>query len=204
MTAIPLSELATSRRWQTNFLRILPVVKTHAHVRFRRLNATHKEEATAEAVAAACVSYATLARQKKLARAYPGNIATNAVRFVTNGRHVGGHQNCRDVTSPLTHKKHGVTVGSISPWCHREATWRELVVESRQVSPADQACFNIDFAEWLDTWSIGQRKVILLLAAGNRTSHVAGKLGVSAGRVSQLRREFQKSWEHFQVQLQAA
>lgn len=204
MTAIPLSELATSRRWQTNFLRILPVVATHAEVRFRRLNATQKEEATAEAMAAACVSYAALARQKKLAHAYPGNIATNAVRFVTNGRHVGGHQNCRDVMSPLAHRKHGVTVGSISPWCNRETTWRELVVESRKVSPADQACFNLDFAEWLGTRPVRERQIILLLAAGNRTSDVAEKLGVSEARISQLRRTFQESWEQFQIQAQAA
>ena len=37
--ATPLSELATSRRWQNNFMTILPAVQNHATVRFRRLPA---------------------------------------------------------------------------------------------------------------------------------------------------------------------
>lgn len=204
MTAIPLSQLATSGHWQINFLKILPVIQTHAKVRFRKLNATNRAEATAEAVAAACEGYSTLVRQKKLARAYPGNIATNAVRFVNSGRHVGGHQSCRDVMSPLAQKKHGVAVSSVSRWRNYDATWQDLALESRKVSPADQACFNLDFAEWLGTWSLRQRQIILLLAAGNRTSYVAQKFGVSEGRISQLRRGFQESWEQFQAQLQAA
>ena len=114
MSAIPLSTLATARRWQQNFLVVLPTVQEHAAVSFRHLRTEAKAEATAEAVASACVSYAKLARQKKLARVYPSIIATFAVKAVNGFRHVGGHQSCRDVMSPLTQKRRGFTVGSLS------------------------------------------------------------------------------------------
>ena len=72
--------------------------------------------ATAEAVARACVTYATLACQKKLHSVYTGNIATFAVYAVNGGRHVGGHQNSRDVLSPVAKKKKNIRVVTLSPW----------------------------------------------------------------------------------------
>ena len=198
MSAIPLSTLATSRRWQTNFLKVLPAVKEHAAVSFRRLSPEAKAEATAEAVASACVSYAKLARQKKLARVYPSSIATFAVKAVNGNRHVGGHQSCRDVMSPLTQKRRGFTVGSLTAWCPPEGPWQEVVVDSRRVSPADRAAFKLDFAQWLSQWPLRHRRIINSLAAGHRTMAVALRFGVSPARVSQLRREFERSWQQFQ------
>ena len=198
MSAIPLSQLTISQQWQSNFLKILPAVKKHASFQFRRLPGDAREEATAEAVASACVAYATLARQKKLDRVYVGNIATNAARAVNGGRHVGGNQSCRCVLNPLTHKKTGVVVTSLSPWSSVDDTWRDLMLESRRVSPADQACFNVDFQEWLKSWPQRDRKIIAMLAAGERGMAVAQKFGLTEGRVSQLRREYEASWLQFQ------
>ena len=198
MTAVPLSALATSRRWQSNFMSILPAVQTHATVCFRRLNPTDQEEATAEAVARACVTYRKLVQQKKLGQVYVSNLATNAVRAVNGGRHVGGRQSCRCVLNSLTHKKKGVAVTSLSPWDATEGTWREIAVETKRVSPADTAAFRVDFAEWLAQWPPRHRKIITALAAGNRPSTVARQLGVSEGRVSQFRAKYQESWAQFQ------
>ena len=58
ISAVPLSVLANSGRWQTNFLRIMVAVQTYAKVCFRNLSPTAKEEATAETVARACVIHA--------------------------------------------------------------------------------------------------------------------------------------------------
>lgn len=198
MTAIPLSHLAASRCWQNNFMIVLPAVKKHALIRFRRLPMEAREEATAEAIASACVSYASLARQKKLARVYVGNIATNAVRAVNGGRRVGGHINSRDVLSALAQKKKKLSVVTLSPWSTADDSWRDLAMESRKVSPADQACFNLDFQSWLMTWTPRHRKIITMLAAGQRTMAVARSFTVSEARVSQWRREFEESWQQFQ------
>ena len=195
--AIPLRTLATSPRWQDNVLKVLPAVKTHAQISFRRRNPTDQEEAAAEALASACVSYTRLARQKKLARVYPRNIAINAIKAVRSGRHVGGHQNCRDVFSPLAAKNKGVVGASLSPWCGQEDTWKDMQLESRKISPADQACFNLDFATWLKQWPARHRKIINAWASGERTTNVAERFGVTLPRISQLRREYQRSWEQF-------
>ena len=197
-SAIPLSALATSRRWQSNFLTLLPAVQQHARIRFRHLAPLAREEATAEAVARACVNYAHLARQRKLHCVYTGNLATFAVYAVRGGRHVGGRQSCRCVLSPLAQRKQHLSVVSLSPWHPREESWCDLLVASRKVSPADQAGFNVDFAAWLAQWPPRHRRIIHLLAAGSRTLDVARKFGVSEARISQLRREFQQSWEQFQ------
>jgi hypothetical protein len=42
--------------------------------------------------------------------------------------------------------------------------------------------------------SIRDRTIALLLAVGERTSDVAQRLGITAGRVSQLRRTLARSW----------
>lgn len=54
-----------------------------------------------------------------------------------------------------------------------------------------------DFPAWL--WSYGQRDrhMIVDMAVGERTFELAGKYGVSAARVSQLRREYCEDWQHF-------
>ena len=196
--AVPLSALATSRRWQHNFLKVLPAVQTHAKVYFRRLRPGARAEATAEAVARACVTYRKLVQQKKLGQVYVGNIATFAVKAVNSGRRVGGHQNRKDVLSPTAQKTNGIAVASLSPWSTSDNTWRDLLLESRRVSPADQACFNLDFQDWLRAWPQRHRQIITALAAGHRAKAVARKFGVTEGRMSQLRDRYQRSWEQFQ------
>ena len=198
MAAINLSQLATSRRWQSNFLALVPVVETHAAIRFRRLALVDREEAVAEAVAAACLSYHQLAGQRKLHKAYASTLANFAVRRVTQDRHVGGHRNCRDVLNPATRKKRGISVTSLSPWCNTIGTWRDLDLESRRVSPADQVCFKLDLQAWLKTWPSRHCKIIAALAAGHRALMVARRFRLSEGRISQMRRAYEASWQKFQ------
>ena len=62
---------------------------------------------------------------------------------------------------------------------------------------ADQVWFRIDFPTWLATHSDRDRQIAEALAAGSRTGDVAREFEVSAGRVSQLRRKFEKSWSDF-------
>lgn len=100
--------------------------------------------------------------------------------------------------NPLTHKKKGIGIVSLSPWDSAEGTWREVVVESKRVSPADRAVYNLDFAARLKSWPRRHRRIINALASGERTMAVAKKFGISEGRVSQWRKTFPDSWERFQ------
>jgi hypothetical protein len=199
-SAITLAELATSRRWQQNFLAIVPAVESHAKVRFRGCDVADREEQVAEAVAAACLSYYQLSQQKKLDQAFTSTLADYAVRRVTQDRHVGGHQSSRDALSPLARKRHNFTITSLPIRDDGQDGWQAVVWEDRKTSPADVAAFRLDFAQWLRTLQRRDRRIIDHMAAGYGTTAVARRFGVSLGRVSQLRRRYERQWAAFQHQ----
>ena len=198
MSAVHLSMLATSRRWQSNFLAVLPTIKTHAKVRFRCLPAEARAEAISESIARAFVSYGRLAQKRRLKYAYPSSLASFSVQAVGNHRRVGGHVNSKDVCDPLAQRKHRFAVASITPWSPDHGTWTDLTLATRKVFPADQACFNLDFAQWLKSWPPRDRRIINMLAAGEPATTIALKFRLSDGRVSQFRRLYQASWEELQ------
>ncbi len=194
-----LSRLAVGSRWQTNFLAVMPAVRQHACICFRRLDHHARQEAIAATIARAFVDYGILVRKRRLAHAYPSTLAEFAVRRTRAGRGVGTSQNTRDLFNHAAHRRH---VQSLSPW--DSGTWREQVLEDRRVSPADQAAFNLDFQAWLFGWPPSHRRIIDTLAAGHRTCEVAQRFKMTSGRVSQLRRQYQRSWVAFQGAERAA
>ncbi len=142
-----LSQLAVSSRWQNNFLAVIPAVRQHACICFRRLEHHARQEAIAATVARAFVDYGNLVRRRRLVNAYISTLADFAVRRVRAGRAVGAAQNSRDLLNRDPQRRQ---VRSLTPW--ESGTWRELVLEDRRVSPADQAAFNLDFQAWLARW----------------------------------------------------
>ena len=75
--------------------------------------------------------------------------------------------------------------------------FEERLRDNTQAPVIDQVVFRCDFPAWLATLSARNRQVVAELMAGERTGDVAQKLGVSAGRVSQLRRQFENDWAVF-------
>ena len=61
----------------------------------------------------------------------------------------------------------------------------------------DTVAFRVDFADWLQSLRRRDRCIAESLSLGHTTSDVAKRFKVSAGRVSQLRRELAKSWKDF-------
>ena len=78
------------------------------------------------------------------------------------------------------------------------------MVEDHRTPVVDQVCFRVDFPDWLSRLNRRNRRIAESLAHGNSTHAVARQFRVSAGRVSQLRREFYESWEQFQQGLVTA
>ena len=194
MSAVPVSSEPVA--WQTNFLAVLPAIQTHARIRFRHLRPEPREEAVQAAIASACLSYQRLVSQGKLHAVRPSSLADFAVRRVRSGRMVGSRQNSRDLHSPLTQRKHRVFLHSLTP--DKRDAWQAALVESKRVPPADLAAFHIDFEHWLGGFAHRDRKIITALASGERTAAVAGRFGLTAGRVSQLRRRYERDWRVFQ------
>ena len=56
----------------------------------------------------------------------------------------------------------------------------------------------MDYKTWLARYDSRKRKIAESLAVGGTTQEVARHFRVSDGRISQMRREFEKSWKEFQ------
>ena len=183
--------------WHREFLAMLPTVIRHASIAFRGLNPAAREEAIQEAVCNTLAAYHRLVELNKTDVAYASVLARYGVSQVRSGRKVGGHLNGQDVLSPYAGIKNRITVERLDRYDQEEQGWQEIVVEDRHAGPDVVAATRIDFTDWLRTLSPRRRKIADMLAAGETTGETAKRFGVSAGRISQLRREMAESWQQF-------
>jgi hypothetical protein len=176
------------------FLALLPAIRRHAQLAFRHLDSESREDAVAEVVAGALVAFNRLADLGRTELAYAGPLARFAVARVRDGRYVATRLNVNDVSSPWCRQRRGVSVENVDD---QADGWRELVIDHR-AGPAEIAVVRIDFATWLESLSVHDRRIAEILATGETTKCTAKRCGVSAGRISQLRRKLHMAWLRFQ------
>jgi hypothetical protein len=130
---------------------------------------------------------------------------------VNSGRRVCGHERKKEVLSPVARRLHGFAVEALpqatstsheslyaSP--HGQAlldAFEERLHDNTITPPPDQAAFRIDFPAWRLTHSERDRRLIDTLMLGGRTKEVSRLFGLSAGRISQKRRQFLEDWRRF-------
>jgi hypothetical protein len=196
-TACPASP-APRPRWHRVFLALLPQIVQHAKFAFRHLRGEARQDAIQETIANALVAFVALVRRGKMAIAYPTVLARYAVAQIKDGRRVGNKLNVREVLSPYAQRLKGFQVERLDRHDKDdENAWCEVLVEDRHAGPADTARVRLDFSDWLDSLKRRDRKIALKLAEGDKTSDVAKRFKISAGRISQLRRELAESWHKF-------
>jgi RNA polymerase sigma factor (sigma-70 family) len=186
-----------SSAWHRPFLAMLPKIVQHLRVTFRNLPPEARAEAIQEAIANTCIAFARLVKQGRQERAFPTVLAQFAAAQVRDGRRVGTGQNSRDVLSERAQRVKQFVVQRLDHYDQEEESWEEAIVEDPHTPVFDQVWFRIDFPEWLRRLSRRDRQAAKSLAIGNTTTEVAKELDLSAGRVSQLRRELYKSWLEF-------
>jgi DNA-binding NarL/FixJ family response regulator len=76
--------------------------------------------------------------------------------------------------------------------------WIDALVEDKRAAVADQVAAKIDVGAWFATLTERMKEIAKDLAFGCSTSEVAKKHGVTAGRISQMRRVLEESWAAFQ------
>jgi hypothetical protein len=177
---------------------MLPIIRNYARGAFVHSNPEAKLDLIQEVIANAMVAYVRLFQLGKIELAYPTVLARYAIAQVCDGRKVGNRLNIRDVSSAYCQAKKGIVVERLDKYDSAAGEWEEVVVEDRHTTPADVARVRIDFSEWLRSLPRRNRRITEFLALGNRTSDAAKKFRVSAGRISQVRRELQTSWQTFQ------
>ena len=181
-----------------DFLPIKEVIERYAGVAFRNRPETEREEAVAEAVAAAFVNFLSLKRRGKYPAQFPSVVAVRAIQRVRAERHVGSGLNSRDVFSKTAAERGCFQLQQLP---QAEVEWQEALIDNAQTPVLDQVCFRCDFPAWLSTLARRHRGVAQYLALGHSTGAVAKKFGLSPGRVSQLRRELHLSWMEYQDEI---
>jgi hypothetical protein len=177
---------------------VLPKVVSHGRVYFRHLRAERQEEAVAEMVALSWAWHRRLAERGKDATQFPTAIATFAARAVRCGRRLAGMDRAKDVLSPQAQQRRGFAVGKMPDCTSLNGSPLEEALRDNTRSPVDeQVAFRLDFPAWRATHAERDRRLLDDLMLGERTLDVAGKYGLSPGRVSQLRREFLADWRRY-------
>jgi hypothetical protein len=184
MSALPLAA-------QEQFTAILKAVEIAARYAFRRRRRQDREEAVAEARAAAWSAWHGLIRKgKDPVEVGVTGIANNAIRGVRNGRRIGNRtcgRGVMDVQHPRVRRALGLRVVSFEEMAgHAVGSWRDWLACDHRVGPAAAACFRLDFEGWLAGLPEKKRRVAELLAEGHEPGLVARLVGVSPARVSQL------------------
>lgn len=187
------------------FAAALPRVRAVARFATRRVPCPDaREELEAEAVALAWRAYVALLRRGKDPATFVTTLARRAAQAVLNGRRVCGADKIRDALSPLARLRGRVRVDRLGDRVVADRRRRpgevvaaELVAADPRVRVPDQAAFRVDFPRFRGGLPGAKRAALDLLAAGWGTGAAAARLGVSAGRVSQLRRELAEGWAAF-------
>jgi hypothetical protein len=183
--------------WHQGFMRLLPGIRKCVRHAFRNLQPDARDEAIAETTANALVAYARLAAKGKEDIAYATPLAMFAIKQFHCGRRTGSKLNVKDISSAYCQTMKGVRVGRLDRFDAEESVWKEILIEDGHATPADLAASRIDFPAWLRTISKRDRKLAMKLATGETTGTVSRLFEVSAGRISQIRRELMESWRKF-------
>ena len=185
------------REWHGHFLTLLPSIRSHAEVCFRHRLPEQREDLIQETIARALVDYVGLVERGKQHVAFATPLSRFAVSQVRRRRRVGSPMNRRDALA-----NNGLTR---LPLESLESTdfpsdWLASLTDNRRSDPAATAALRIDIRAWLSKLTTRNRQIAESLAAGEYTSCVAKEFSLTPGRVSQLRRQFEKSWFEFQRQ----
>lgn len=155
-----------------------------------------RAELAAEAVALGWRWYRRLAARGRDPGTFPVAFAYALARSVRAGRRLVRADSAVDVLSPACRLRHGVNVMSLMADDSGAGYAHALAADARAPVP-DQVAFRVDFRRWRAGLPPRRRRLLDALAAGTRTGEAAARFGVSAGRVSQLRRGFRDGWLTF-------
>ncbi len=182
------------RRWHRQFLALLPQIVTHAKIAFRHLKPEARAEMVQEVVCNAMQAFVRLVQLKRTSIAYAAPLAAYGCRQARDGRKVGGHLNCLDISSSYCQRLNGIVVDRLDQFDQEDNAWQEVLVEDKHADASQIVQTNLDMEDWLASLKRRDRKVAEFLANGESTRAAARKFKVSDGRISQLRRELAESW----------
>ena len=175
--------------------------------RKRRLRRHDYEDILAEVIAACWSAWVGLiSRGRDPLEVGVCGIANQAVRYVRDGRRIAnrsGGRGAMDVFHRKAQKARGFRVFN-SGGVEETIAEADHGVWTNCCTPADEACFRCDYAEWLEALAPRRRRTAELLAAGHGTLEVAKDVGVTPAAISQARTALCENWRRFQGERRSA
>jgi hypothetical protein len=202
----------TDNSLHDQFVALLPKLHTHAAIYFRGIQCPDRKADTInEMIALAWRWFLRLKEKGKDISKFTMVFVYLVAKAVKSGRRICGQEKSKDVLSRLAQQRHNFTVESLptstrvahehlygEPHGQRKLDSYEERLQDNLISPIpDQVQFRIDFPSWLATLTPRERRLIRAMARNERTSDLSKEFEVSPGRISQMRKEFQKGWERF-------
>ena len=192
MIAVNSERLNNESSWQTEFVSMLPEIRKWLRLAFRQLDSEAREEAVEEGIVHALLSYCQLHSQGRADRVSSSSLAWYATLQVKRGRPAVGRMNGQE---PLSRYAQVGTGSRFERW---NGEWIDKLADDKRASVPDQVAAKLDVRAWFATLTKRMKEIASDLALGCSTSEVATKYGVTAGRISQLRRALEDSWAAFQ------
>jgi hypothetical protein len=183
--------------WESNFVTMLPEIEQKLRLAFCRLDLEAREDAIEEGVVHSLLAYVRLDEQGRAEVATASSLAWYSSRHVRRGRPAGGHMNGKEPLSRYGQISNDIVVE------RQPSNWIDVMVEDKRAAVVDQVAARMDVSAWFTTLTKRMKEIAKDLAFGCSTSEVAKKHGVTAGRISQLRRSLEESWAAFQREVVA-
>jgi hypothetical protein len=182
-----------------SFLAMMPRVVSHGQVHFRHIKCPlQKEDAIAEMVSLVWLWHIRLAQRGKDATQFVSALASYAARRVRSAGRLTGMEKSTDVLSPWAQRANGFCVETLPDDSNLSTSiLAEALHDNVQTSIPDQVAFRQDFPAWRRTRTERDRQIMDALMSGERPLAVSRLHGLSPGRISQLRRDFQEDWSRF-------
>ncbi len=193
---LPTAEL---EHLQAAFLDTLARIIKVARFRFRHIPCfDSREDFVCETVAICWVWYLRLVGKGRNPVEFMSALAQYGARAVHSGRRACGQERANDVLSPRCQRRRQLRVRTL-PRVHipDADVFEEALKNNTQTPVPDQVQFRCDFGDWEDRLPTGKQRLVKALALGHRTKDLAAEFGLSAGRISQLRKELSEDYAAF-------
>lgn len=198
MIAIKGHQRSQRSSWQKGFAELLPQIEPLTEQVFRHLDPDRRDEAKQSATVFCLLSYMRLHRRGRAHVATASTLVFYAALQVKRRRPAGGHMNAKDLMSEYAQSRHGFKVAPLHTFDSSTGNWIDSLVEDKRAPIPDVVAVRLDSRAWLASLDRRTQRIAADLAQGCSTSEVARKHQLSAGRISQMRRELENSWTAFQ------
>jgi len=184
------------------FAAALPKIRGVAGYRFRRVPCPDaREDRVCETVALCWVWFVRLAQKGRAPDTFVTALAHYGATAVQSGRRACGQEKAGDVLSRRCQRRRGFTVAAFQDPADADdplgGALADALRDNTSTPVPDQVQFRCDFPAWKRRLPGVKERLVDRLALGHRTTDLAAAFGLSAGRISQLRKEFNADYAAF-------